>query len=65
MRIDFSSSLASFRKDLAKTLGDPFRPPFVGLAVIFWIYYIYAFLVFPHSSILRGDPLFLAQCESF
>jgi hypothetical protein len=48
-------------------LAAVFRPPFIGLGAVVWLYFVWCFLVHPHSPILRGDfidpddPMYLAH----
>lgn len=44
------SFLRSFR-----SLADMFRPPFDGLWLLVTLYYAWAFLVYPHSPVMRGE----------
>ena len=42
-----------------QNLAAAFRPPFVGLGVVVWAYFVWCFLVHPQTPILRGvfvDP---------
>lgn len=46
----FKNFLRSFR-----TVGDIFKPPFGGLWLVVTLYFLWTYLVYPHSPTLRGD----------
>lgn len=42
------------RDRLLAFLARPFRPPFVGLPLVVWLYFVGCFLLHPQSGIMRG-----------
>lgn len=38
-----------------RSVGSAFHPPFYGLALFFTLYYFFAFAVYPHNPMWRGD----------
>jgi hypothetical protein len=55
------------RSPPARIFTAIFRPPFAGLPIVVWIYFVLCFFVHPHSQILKGnfvdpdDYLYLVQ----
>lgn len=60
-------SMPSPTASLSRSLAAIFRPPFDGLGLVCVLYFAWAFLIYPHSLVLRGefpdtdDTMYLTQ----